>query len=251
MCKRCLQIIFLIFVFSIINKALHAQWTGIVKYEVGVSAGAFIYQGDLTPSDLGSYKTIRPVFGISGSRILNRAFGLRANLAIGGLRADESKYSHPEYRQQRNFASRSFVAELTVQAVWNPLGRNYEDKGLTPYVFGGVGASYINTTRDWSRLNTDYFAENSDMLAGLAVDVARSTPKFIPVVPVGIGLRYAITPKIAVNAETNYRVTFTDYIDGFSYSANPDKRDHYHSHTIGVIYRFGRKNTLNCPVVRP
>ncbi|MBL7761982.1 MAG: hypothetical protein JNL23_01025, partial [Chitinophagaceae bacterium] len=160
MCKRCLQIIFLVFVFSIINKALHAQWTGIVKYEVGVSAGAFIYQGDLTPSDLGSYKTIRPVFGISGSRILNRAFGLRANLAIGGLRADESKYSHPEYRQQRNFASRSFVAELTVQAVWNPLRRNYEDKGLTPYVFGGVGASYINTTRDWSRLNTDYFAEN-------------------------------------------------------------------------------------------
>lgn len=251
MCKRCLQIIFLFYISPVTNNALYAQWTGVVKYEAGLSAGAFIYQGDLAPSDFGSYKTIRPTVAVSGSRILNRAFALRANLAVGGLRADESKYSHPEYRQQRNFASRSFVAELAVQAVWNPLGRNYEDRGFTPYVFGGAGVSYINTTRDWSRLNADYFTENSDILAGLAVDIAGSTSKFIPVVPVGIGLRYAITPRIAVNAETNYRITFTDYIDGFSYSANPDKRDHYHSHTIGVIYRFGRRNTLACPVVRP
>lgn len=250
MCKRCLQIILFAF-FFIINSALHAQWTGLVKYEAGLSAGAFIYQGDLAPSDLGSYKTVQPAFAVSASSILNRAFAVRANLALGGLRADESKYSHPEYRQQRNFASRSFVAELAAQAVWNPLGRNYEDKGLAPYLFAGVGVSYINTTRDYSRLNTDYFAENTDMLAGLAVDIAGSTPKFIPVIPVGVGLRYAITPRISVNAETNYRVTFTDYIDGFSYSANPDKRDHYHSHSIGVIYRFGRKNTLDCPVVRP
>jgi opacity protein-like surface antigen len=122
---------------------------------------------------------------------------------------------------------------------------------LTPYLFAGAGATYMNTSRDWTRLNTAYFAEDPQLLAGLAVDAARTLPKIIPVIPVGVGLRYAITPTISINAETNYRVTFTDYVDGFSFSANPDKRDHYHSHTIGIIYRFGRKNTLDCPVVRP
>ena len=251
MCKRCQRIISLLILFIITIKVTSAQMTGIVKYEVGFSAGAFIYQGDLAPSDPGSYKTPRPVFALSGSRLLNRAFAVRGNLAIGGLRGDESKYSHPEYRQQRNFASRSTVIELSAQLVWNPLGRNYEDKGLTPYLFGGVGAAYMNTSRDWTRLNADYFAEDPQLFTGLTADAARSLPKIIPVIPVGIGLRYAITPTISINAETNYRVTFTDYIDGFSYSANSDKRDHYHSHTIGVIYRFGRKNTLDCPVVFP
>ena len=34
------------------------------KHEIGFSAGMFIYQGDLTPSALGSYKTLRPAINL-------------------------------------------------------------------------------------------------------------------------------------------------------------------------------------------
>jgi hypothetical protein len=39
----------------------------------------------------------------------------------------------------------------------------------------------------------------------------------------------------------------TDYLDGFTKAANPSKKDHYYTHTIGLIYSFGEKNTLACP----
>ena len=30
------------------------------KFEIGLNAGVFVYQGDLTPSQFGSYKTLKP-----------------------------------------------------------------------------------------------------------------------------------------------------------------------------------------------
>jgi len=67
---------------------------------------------------------------------------------------------------------------------------------------------------------------------------------------VGVGVRYYLSDKIGISAETTYRVMSNDYLDGFSQAANPAKGDHYYSHTIGAVYRLGKKNTLDCPVVR-
>lgn len=68
-------------------------------------------------------------------------------------------------------------------------------------------------------------------------------------VPVGVGMEVYLTPKLSLTAETSFRYTFSDRIDGFSLGANPDKKDFYHSHTIGLLYRFGKGNRLGCPVV--
>ncbi|MFT3981530.1 MAG: hypothetical protein QM687_13740 [Ferruginibacter sp.] len=35
------------------------------KYELGVNLGAYVYQGDLSPQKLGSFKTIRPGLGLA------------------------------------------------------------------------------------------------------------------------------------------------------------------------------------------
>lgn len=94
------------------------------------------------------------------------------------------------------------------------------------------------------------FGESSDVQAGLAVDAAKTLPRIIPVVPVGAGVRYALSDRFSLTAETSYRLSFTDYMDGFSKSANPDKNDHYLSHSIGIIYSFGKKDKkLGCPSV--
>jgi hypothetical protein len=48
--------------------------------------------------------------------------------------------------------------------------------------------------------------------------------------------------------EGTYRLMRTDYLDGFSKSANPNLKDHYSSITIGAAYKFGNKEKYGCPV---
>jgi opacity protein-like surface antigen len=230
-------------------KKVYSQ-SALTNFELGGSIGTFIYQGDLTPSHTGSIKTQKPGFNLFANKILNSSFSVRTNLAIDKLKGDDAKYSNPDYRQQRNFNFTSPVVEISEQLLWNPLRKNYDNKGFAPYLFAGVGFSFLKSKRDWSKFNGEYFADALEVLNGLSEDIQHSLPEGIAVVPVGIGFRYALSPKISISAEISYRFSFTDYLDGFSQAADPNKRDNYYSNSIGIIYRFGIKNKLDCPVIR-
>ncbi|HEY6504846.1 MAG TPA: DUF6089 family protein [Chitinophagaceae bacterium] len=234
-------------ILSAIN--LHAQ-TNVPKFQFGVSAGAFVYQGDLTPSALGSYQTLKPVINLFASKLVSSSFAWRANLAFGNLKGDDAKYDHPGYRQHRNFNFTSPVFEISGLAEWNILGRNYISRGFSPYLFAGAGYSFLKTRRDYSNLDLEYFDPESELMTGLTADAQRSLPKGLLVLPVGAGVRYYFSDRIGISAETSYRIMSNDYLDGFSQAANPNKNDHYYSHTIGAVYRLGKKNVLACPVVR-
>lgn len=221
------------------------------KYEFGLNLGFLLYQGDLTPEKLGSFKTQKLTLALHASRILGPSFSLRTNLAFGKLKGDDAKYANPEYRQQRNFNFTSPVFEISELLVWNAAGKNYAEKGFSPYLFAGAGLSFLKIKRDWSNINNSYFPpESSEIWAGLAADSAHKLPRFLPVIPVGAGIKYFFTPKLAVNAEASYRIGFSDYIDGFSQAANPTKKDHYSIYSVGLIYRTGKKNKLGCPVMK-
>jgi opacity protein-like surface antigen len=228
-----------------------AAQLNIPKYEIGLQAGFFVYQGDLTPEQWGAYRTPGIALGISGSRILGPSFSLRAAFQAGRLRGDDSAYANPEYRRHRNFRFTTPVYELSGQLVWNILGHNYVARRgtISPYLFAGAGLSVVNIKRDWSRFDAGYFENEPATLQGLQEDQQRNPPKLLPVIPVGAGVRFTLSPRVDLQAETNYRFTFTDYLDGFSRSVNPDKKDAYHSHTVGVVYRLGMKNSFDCPPV--
>jgi len=230
--------------------SLNAQLTS-SSLEIGASVGTFVYQGDLTPSRFGSFKTQRPGIGIHAAKILSSSLSARINFAIGSLHGDDGKYDKPEFRQQRNFNFSSPLIEVSGLIAWNPLRKNYKDKGLSPYLFGGAGVSFLDIRRDWSNFNAVYFGESSDLPGRLSTDANHSTPSFIPVIPVGAGIRYNLSPRIALTAEGSYRFVFTDYLDGFSVAANPKQNDHYHTMNVGAVYRLGKKNKLDCPVVKP
>ncbi len=236
------------FIFSITSYA-QIQYS---KFEIGVGANAFIYQGDLTPSFLGSLKTIQPGASAFVNRFLNQSFSVRANFSYGTLKGNDALYASPAWRRERNFSFSTPVLETTVEAVWNILGKNgsKNNYGFSPYLFAGVGYSFLNIKRDWSKMNTTYFASETRTVNGLIADEAHRLPGGIPVIPMGIGLRYAINQHLSVFTEWTYRMTFTDYLDGFSQSADPSKNDHYHSVSVGLIYTFGEKNRMACPVIK-
>lgn len=216
------------------------------KYEVGLSGGVFVYQGDLTPQQLGSYKTMKPQLALHIYRIISPAFSVRLNLNRSKLYGNDAKYSNPDWRQQRNFNFSTPVTELSLQGVWSFL--QARTPRFSPYLFAGAGFSFVKIKRDWSNINTTVFGEGSDVQNGLATDAAKSLPRILPVVPVGAGVRYGLNDHFSLIGETSYRLSFTDYLDGFSKSANPNKNDHYLSHSVGIIYSFNKKDkTLGCP----
>jgi hypothetical protein len=226
------------------NKEILAQ-IDLGKYEIGLTGGVFIYQGDLTPSRFGSFTTLKPAVNLFVNRIMNSSFSLRSSLFYGTLRGDDATYSHPAWRQQRNFNFHSPVLEFSELLVWNAWSTN---RKLTPYLFGGVGLSFLNIQRDWSRFNGEFFVLEN-LSSRLIEDMAHKTPRLIPVLPVGAGVRYAVSKKFAAIAETSYRFTRTDYLDGFSKAANAEFYDHYQSITVGAVYTFGKKSALNCPTI--
>lgn len=223
------------------------------KYELGASVQAMIYQGDLTPSNIGSYRTLRPGILFSGSRLVNRFLALRASLLYGGLRGNDSRYSKPAYRQQRNFRFQSQVFEVQAQVVVNILGANYRNQSglLSPYVATGLGFSLLNTHTDIRDYNAEFFASEPRVAEGLLIDIAHGPSKKAVVLPFGVGLRYGINENLSFVTETSYRIAFTDYLDGFSRAAGPMYRDNYFSHSIGFVYRFKNNKALACPIVLP
>ena len=242
-------ILYALMIMVFIQEAVNAQ-TNIQKFQIGIQAGAFIYEGDLTPSPVGSYRTLRPAFSLFASKLMSSSLAVRGNLAFGMLRGNDAAYSNPEYRQHRNFSFRTPIVELSAIAEWNPFSRNYASKGFVPYLFAGGGISLLKISRDYSGFDAGYFGENSELPNSIAADAAHSTPRVLLVLPIGVGARYYLSDRIGLTAETSYRIMSNDYLDGFSLAANPAKGDHYHSHTVGMVYRIGKKNLLDCPVVK-
>ena len=216
------------------------------RLEWGILPSLFIYQGDLTPSHIGSYKTMKPGITVFVSKQVWERVSLRTNLAIGSLKGDDAKWNNPAWRQERALTFKTPLIEISELAVVNLLSNTR----LQPYVFGGIGLSLLKINRDWSRFNSVFFSNDSKALAGLAEDIQQSPPKRIIVLPAGVGAEYSLSEKMSLVAETSYRITFTDYLDGFSEVANPDKKDYYFSHSIGLSYQFGgttAKGRLDCP----
>ena len=220
------------------------------KFEAGINGGAFVYQGDLAPRVWGSLKTTRPGFGLFFSRILSNSFTVGIVTNVASLKGDETKYERPEFRKFRAFKFTSTLREFYLQVKWNLEPLTPFDLPVKPYLFAGLGMASINTAMNYTDFEAGYFGSSSATVIGLAEDVKKPAKKRKPVIPIGFGLRYFLSKDLTLNLESSYRITNTDYIDGFSESANPDMNDHYLVQTIGFAYRFGRKSKYSCPVAR-
>ena len=239
--------------FVFISLIANSQSSFIPKYEIGVHLGTFIYQGDLTPSDLGAFNTMKPGFGISATRNISSLYGIRLQLLRGSLKGDDATYADPAWRQQRNFNFTTPVTELSLLLVRNLIRLTPNEAGIfnfVPYVFGGISFSFLNIERDWSKFNYGHFAGETAIINGLNEDIIHTLPKGIFSIPLGVGVRYGISQKFSFTLEGTYRIIDHDYLDGFSQAANPDMNDHYHTLTAGLIYSFGKRNKFDCPVIK-
>lgn len=218
------------------------------RYELGAQAGVFAYQGDLSPSPLGSYKTLRPALGIFAARRMTDRIAARVGLNVGRLAGNEGRYKTPAFREQRNLRFSTPMTEFAGHLVWSPYGNSKRAGAWVPYAAVGGGLAWLRIRPDASGVTGPFAAtEISSIAAQLAADAGHRKPRMIPSLQLGAGIRYQWRAAWAIQAESLYRYLPTDYLDGFSQAVNPKTRDQYMTHSVGVVYCSGRGGRMDCP----
>lgn len=197
------------------------------KIEVGGSAGAMLYKGDVSPTY--NPRFVRPGGGLFFRYNPTRSFAARAQVLLGRISATDSLTSDA-FQRARNATFRNTVREVALTAEYK--FRNYtplrNEKNWTPYVFGGVAV----------------FGHGLRMPGEKPVNIA---------FPLGVGIKYEFARPWSLGVEWTTRFTTSDSLDGLPNpgpgrprlsQSDPDRRDQYSYLGLTVSYTFYR---VFCP----
>ena len=208
------------------------------KLEAGLFLGQSSYGGDLVEPNIFFGKGTNLGFGVLGRYRLNHVLGLRGNLLLGKMTGDDRNYADDPYRAERDISFESPLTEFSAIVEFEPLShKRYQEGGpvkkiLSPYLFMGLGAAFVNPKTDYTKSNVN----------GIADDQNTSASKTQLTLPIGIGLRYDLNHKFNLGLELGLRSTFTDYLDGVSMSGNPEHNDSYLFGGIVLSTKLGSRD---------
>ncbi|MCB0838460.1 MAG: hypothetical protein KDE26_15265 [Bacteroidetes bacterium] len=187
-------------------------------FRVGVAGGSTNYLGDLD-DDL-TFKFTKAGLGLDVSYRFNPFMTARLGLYRGWARATDA-VSINEIRERRNLSFRTPITEASFQVVFDflPTDRQYQYRPpYSPYVFGGVAAFTFNPQAqlngqwyDLQPLGTEgQFLPNPDGIYPEPYNLTQFA------IPMGAGVRLALSRHLDMEIETGFRKTFTDYLDDVS-----------------------------------
>jgi len=216
-------IIFLTFCLS--GSELFAQHN-----EIGVGLGGTNYTGDVVRTF--GIKNTRPAGFLLYRRNFNDYLSLRGNLLFGGLAGSDNP-PFDALAQQRDTAFNNSVLEFSAIVEYHFLDykKNINLLCWSPYFFLGLGGAYFSA----------------------APGPEQSYSRVQPVIPLGIGFKYILTPEFSLSVEAGARKTFFDYIDNVSDSdsfvknyeyGNAYDDDWYYFIGVSLSYTFW---TIPCP----
>jgi hypothetical protein len=207
-------------------------------FELGGSAGMM---NCLT--DLGGKKGIGKKFikdvnlgnsQFAGSVFLSATFknavAIRLEGTFGQIKAFDSILSSSKSsvygRYERNLSFRSTISEISLVTEIHPIyifgnweGRDQEPPRFSPYLLAGIGYFSFNPQ---AKLGNNYVDLQPLSTEGQGFkEYPNSKPYKLKQVnfPLGLGLRYELSPLFNVRAEFNYRLLTTDYLDDVSSKA--------------------------------
>lgn len=160
--------------------------------EIGGGVGMVSYQGDFNgkiPSGM------QPAGAIVWRRLLNPYMGFRVTGMMGKLKGDATRVEtyYPDETTRAYSFDRS-LTDVSVTYEYNfwpyGTGRDYRGaKRLTPFVFGGIGATYV------SGGEKKVFTAN---------------------VPIGLGIKYKLKERLNVGLEWSMHFSLSDELDGMA-----------------------------------
>ncbi|MCF0196178.1 MAG: hypothetical protein HUK03_02895 [Bacteroidaceae bacterium] len=166
------------------------------KMDFGAGLGPCFYMGDANKTPFGGTSIMGAV---TARRIFNERMALKANLAVGHLRGVSDGFyipkdagSHtPEGGIPVQVDFSRCVMDVGAQFEFNfwgfGMGQSYKGTSrITPYVLAGVGMTLA--------------------MGGVGTDVALN-------IPVGLGVKYKVKPRVNIGLEWTFRFTTTDRLD--------------------------------------
>lgn len=202
-------------------------------YEIGASLGLMDCFTDLGgKKGTGSkyfkdynFKNAQMGASIYATLLYRYAVGLRLEATFGNVKASDdvlkSVKETTSGRYDRNLSFRSKIIEISLIAEAHPLYfKRYKDEQalprLSPYVMGGIGFFKFNPQ---AKLNGKWIDLKplSTEGQGFSEYPDRKTYKLTQLlIPVGLGLKYKVTPELNLSMECATRILFTDYLDDVS-----------------------------------
>lgn len=227
-------LLLLVSVVAIAQDAENANPPG--RYEIGLGLGRNQYFGDLHSNRL--YASSGANMSLQGfiRRRISSNVSVRGNFLLGKMSA--SDLDEPNHRwDYRRLKFTTPVAELSAMLEVYPLGRQAEANAhhrWLPYGLVGVGSAYTNPIV--TQLPGATAPPSPEKLAADRASLVKTAAVF----PVGLGVTYAINPKLSAGLELSYRFSTSDYLDGFrqagyEYSRH---RDSYLVAHIQVAYKI-------------
>ena len=228
-----------VFVFAFLPSILSAQYL-----EFGAIGGLSSYMGDLSPeSSRTSMGDINRAGGVFIRYNRNDYFSFKLGATYGQVSAADQRSSNVD-RRMRNLHFLSTVFETALTMEYNLLG--YEPKYMTrrfsPYIFVGIGYFAFNP----KSYGPDGLIPLQPLRTegqGLA-ESSQSSPYKLRAfsMPIGAGLKFALTEQINIGGEIGLRATTTDYLDDVSGTYVPDDvlAENYGSLSALMANRTGR-----------
>lgn len=160
--------------------------------EIGGGVGMVSYQGDFNGKITSG---MQPAGAIVWRRLLNPYMGFRVTGMMGKLKGDATRVEtyYPDETTRAYSFDRS-LTDVSVTYEYNfwpyGTGRDYRGaKRLTPFVFGGIGATYM------SGGEKKVFTAN---------------------VPIGLGIKYKLKERLNVGLEWSMHFSLSDELDGIA-----------------------------------
>lgn len=225
----------LFILFPLFGTAQLNYWQG------GIFVGATGFSGDVNPQATPDPSEIDLSFGLVGRVDLTPKIGFRGGFSYSRFMGDDRNYTE---RQERGFRFDTKMIELIGVAEWEPFASDRYftnarggidmDKLISPYVFVGVGAGFASLNTDFS----GYEGNNPEIEQGIFEDRSQGSSKVAFIVPIGVGIKFDISNVLTFGLEVGGRLSFSDYLDGISKSAGPDRDDAYIVGGLVAYYRF-------------
>lgn len=160
--------------------------------EIGGGVGMVSYQGDFNGKITSG---MQPAGAIVWRRLLNPYMGFRVTGMMGKLKGDATRVEtyYPDETTRAYSFDRS-LTDISVTYEYNfwpyGTGRDYRGaKRLTPFVFGGIGATYVP---------------------------GGEKKVFTANVPIGLGIKYKLKERLNVGLEWSMHFSLSDELDGMA-----------------------------------
>ncbi|MGF1534201.1 MAG: DUF6089 family protein [Bernardetiaceae bacterium] len=193
------------------------------RFEPGAGIGLLGYTGDVAPTPSPNAMSV-------GLEVFLRynfspALTVRGNFLLGFTKGDDAQSLDPMQNvRDVRFSTTFLEPSLRLEYNFRDFRSRTESRRLSPYLFGGLGLSWISVDGN--------FVDHNEPMT--------------PVIPFGVGFKLAMSYNVNLGLELGARKVFSDRIDGLDpdllttkfQSVNPYTNDMYYFISFSVSYTY-------------